>query len=334
MLPQSSQPKVTFSKPALTLEAQLDLMISRGLVVANRERALHYIRFIGYYRLSGYGLPFQDRTPGLPDHAFLPGATFEDILNAYLFDRELRLLLLDAIERIEVALKASISNTMCELEGPHWFLSADLFRETKRFTHAKLLESIRKDLRLIEKNGEVESAADVYIKHYFSKYNSPEYPPSWMLMEALTIGTWSKMFKHIKNQRAKDLIARPFGYDAVLIDSWMHSMTYVRNLCAHHARIWNRTFTITPTRYNPAKHIWREPDSKGNYTTKLYTVAGVIHLFLKKVSPESNWTDRLFEFIATHPHIPIEKMGFPPGWASDAFWEIHPKTLARFSDAT
>ena len=104
--------KQNYCKPALTIEQQIDLLVSRGLTIPDRDKALHYLNYIGYHRLSGYFLTFQQNAPGVESHSFKKGVTFKDILDIYIFDRELRLLVMDAIERIEVAFRACISNTI------------------------------------------------------------------------------------------------------------------------------------------------------------------------------------------------------------------------------
>ncbi|MBC2710151.1 MAG: Abi family protein [Desulfosarcina sp.] len=113
----------TYAKPALNLQRQLCLLQNNGLIVPNPDRALHYLRFIGYYRPSRYFPPFQKNT----DNQFNKDASFDHILNLYIFDRQLHLLVMDTVERVEVAVRTSISNTMSEQHGPHWYLDADLF---------------------------------------------------------------------------------------------------------------------------------------------------------------------------------------------------------------
>lgn len=114
--------KQIYCIPALTLDDQIDLLTERGLNVPNRDKARHYLRYTGYYRLSGYFLALQQHGSDVQPHTFMEGITFNDVLDIYIFDRELRLLVIDAIERIEVAFRACISNTMSENNGPLWFM--------------------------------------------------------------------------------------------------------------------------------------------------------------------------------------------------------------------
>ncbi len=122
-----------YNKPPLTIEEQIELLIERGLSVPDKERAVHYLRYISYYRLSIYARFFQ--YSGSTEHQFRSGTSFDDILTLYTFDRELRLLVIDAIERIEVALRGTISYEFSIVAGANWYANSDLFKETSRFCH-------------------------------------------------------------------------------------------------------------------------------------------------------------------------------------------------------
>ena len=117
-MPEHYPPKKRiFSKISLTPEQHIVLLKKRGLIFQDETRACHYLRFIGYFRLSGYFIPFQ--VPGDPQHTFLPQTTFDQALQVYIFDRKLRLLVMDAVERIEVAIRTTISDVMGLAYSPH-----------------------------------------------------------------------------------------------------------------------------------------------------------------------------------------------------------------------
>lgn len=201
--------KNNFNKPALSLDQQIDLLTAREFVVPDRQKALHYLRYIGYYRLSDYTLPFQQRIPGLPSHTFREGINFETILDLYIFDRGLRLLVMDAIERVEVAVRVAISNTMSEKYGPHWYMEKKFFRKSS--SHDKLLDEIRLQTRYTAKDGSPQhKKRETFIQHYFKKYQTPELPPSWMITEVLSIGTWSAIYSNLSECRDKKAICKPF----------------------------------------------------------------------------------------------------------------------------
>ncbi|AWB35850.1 Abi family protein [Orrella marina] len=110
-----------FNKPAFTDDQQLDQLIQRGVVCGDRAEALHYLGHINYYRLAAYWLPFE---ADHASHSFKPGTRFVDVLNLYIFDRELRLLVLDAIERVEVSVRTGWAYTLAHRYGPHAHLNA------------------------------------------------------------------------------------------------------------------------------------------------------------------------------------------------------------------
>jgi abortive infection bacteriophage resistance protein len=121
--PVSALPLVPFNKPPLNLPDQFGRLISRGLNVPDRATVAHYLSHIGYYRLSGYALSFQVGGTGPDRHDFKPGVTFDAILDRYVFDRKLRLLVMDAIERIEISVRAALSNVIAPRHGAHWYMS-------------------------------------------------------------------------------------------------------------------------------------------------------------------------------------------------------------------
>jgi len=305
----------TFSKPAISLDEQVALLKSRGLLIEDEAQAKHYLRNIGYYRLSGYGLVFQVDYNADGQHRFHPDASFEAILDLYVFDRKLRLHMLDALERIEVAARAAISHEMCALHGPHWYMDVAHFFDQSR--HAKFLNVAKKDLG----HGQGQGCADkadtrqVFIQHYYAKYDQPVLPPSWMAFEVLSFGTVSQVFNNLTRQNQKH-ISRSLNLDPSIFSSWLHAVSYTRNLVAHHSRLWNRTFTIAP---KPAKSLAAELQPNN----KLYAQAVVCQALLDEIAPGSHWAIRLAELMVEHPKVPLVKMGFPEDWKARSLWAKH-----------
>jgi abortive infection bacteriophage resistance protein len=302
-----------FTKPSLTLERQLDLLIDRGLIVSDRERALRYLSFIGYYRLSGYMLRFQVGGNEQDQHSFIGKVTFDEIIDDYVFDRHLRLLTMDALERIEVAVKAVTFNHLAEQFGPHWYLNPSVFRN--RGAHSRFVDEVH------EATGSFRDANSQrrtpFLNHYFQKYNSPPLPPSWMISEVLSLGTVSRAYRDLKHKNVQKAIMSKFGAPRIdVFESWLHSLTYCRNLCAHHSRLWNRAFTIQMK----AKNVWK-PHLGLDGTRKFYGMAVLITHLLGIVSPGSNWPGRLRTLLLhDYPEIPKGEMGFPERWDEDEFW--------------
>ena len=291
-----------FTKPALSAEQQIELWKSRGLIVENDKEAAHYLTFIGYYRLSGYALPLTCKIrPEI--HKFRDGATFSRILELYCFDRELRLLVMDAIERIEVAFRTCVSNALAAKYGPHWYLNTNCgcFDHVRDFHDfgKKVAEEVGFD----EFGSGKRRGRDVFIEHYFSKYTDPRLPPTWMIAEVLSITAWSKCFGNLRRGDQK-LISEKFGMNPEVMESWMHSLCYVRNLCAHHARLWNREFTIRPK-------IAHAYSKELGDNSKFFAQAFVIKVLLERISPGSRWWGRLEDHLLANRFVDRAAMGFP-----------------------
>lgn len=171
-----------FAKPPLSLSDQIALLERRGMDVPDRHKAEHYLRHISYYRLRAYWLPFEEPVAADGDHIFRARTSFEDVLSLYVFDRQMRLLVMDAIERIEVSLRAVWAHHMAMKYGSHGCL--DVLHYARSDHHTKALTS------LIE---EVERSRDTFVAHYKRKYGDPPLPPVWMAAEVLSLGQLSKM---------------------------------------------------------------------------------------------------------------------------------------------
>ncbi len=313
-----------FNKPAKTLDEHIALLKARGLCIPDEDRARHYLSNISYYRFSAYTRPFY--IPNETDHRFLPETTFDDILTLYIFDRELRLLLLDAIERIEVSLRAQMTNLLAERYGPHGYLDVTVFSDD--FDHQRLLQTLSRECS----GREVE----VFINHYRKKYlNAPEHPPVWMSMELLTFSTVSILFAKIREKSDRRQIENFYGWPFPVLRSWFRSLSDLRNKCAHHMRIWNRGFGVSALlpREKNRPVDWPEidhaipvcsdlhPNQTIDAQKRLYMHLVVIDCLIRVVCPESRWKARLLELIDRYPSVSRVHMGFPTDWQAEPFWQ-------------
>ncbi|ATU95542.1 hypothetical protein BLM14_26970 (plasmid) [Phyllobacterium zundukense] len=294
-----------FDKPALSIKQHIELLRERGLAITDEALAREYLRYVGYYRLSGYMLPFQKGGQGEDRHRFVNTPSFHDIVDLYTFDRKLRLLLLDAIERIEIALRAALSTVLAVDHGPHWYLDPTHF--DPRYDHGDFLERAKKDIGHNEPR-----RRDLFMAHYYDHYSNPPMPPSWMLFEALSFGPVSMAIKGLEKGNRKR-IAREFSIPEPAMKSWPHCLSYIRNLCAHHSRLWNRTFTIRP--FAPREFADDFADQG-----RIYAQLAVAQIFMKKISPMSQWSDRLQALLDEYPAITPARLHFPNRWQQRAVW--------------
>ena len=295
--------EMRFTKPPLSHDEQIDLLIERGLSIPDRDRARHYLTHINYYRLGAYWLPFE------ADHAtheFRPGVTFDDVLNLYIFDREFRLLLLDAIERIEVSVRTAWAYHMAHTHGPHCHLDRDNF--APRFDYARARTKLE---------GELARSQETFVRHLMQAYDEP-LPPIWALVEVMSFGALSIWFQNTKRRRDRNAVARQYGLDERILTSFLHHLTTVRNHCAHHARLWNREFTITPSipDHGP-RNLLESLEHDGN--RRIYNTLTLMLFFMNQLSPAHHWRDRLFRLIQDLG-VDVSEMGFPADWRSRPLW--------------
>lgn len=291
--------KVPFAKPALSPAALLAHLGARGLAVPHPVEALHALEYIGYYRLLIYMRPFQRTDPATGDRRFAVGTTFEDVLTLYNFDRELRLLCLDAVERIEVALRAAIVSQVAVAEGAHFHLEPTHFDRVSHFV--EFYQTTSREERHLA------------VKHYRKRYSSPELPPIWAVMEALTFGALSRLFSGLALRHRKAIALR-FGFDETVLSSWFRAVNLVRNICAQHGRLWNAPMHVDQPL--AAKKLRSEMIP----TDQLYARFVVLAALLEPIDPSSDWRQRLIKLVASQPSVPLAPMGMPPGWDARSFW--------------
>ncbi len=218
------------NKPATTYREQLDLLKRRGLLIGDEARAIHQLQHHNYYRLSAYRYPITAQ--GNPDE-FLPGTTFDDLWNLYDFDRTLRHLVSEAVKRVEISVRARWAYVLAHAHGPQAYEHAPVFRDSQRHTEA---------LRRLDE--ELRRSHEDFVSHYRKKYNMSR-PPIWAACEVMSFGLLSRFYENIKRNSDRKEMSTTYGLSPETLESLLQHCAYVRNICAHHSRLWNRRFTIT-----------------------------------------------------------------------------------------
>lgn len=288
------RPSTPYAKPALAPAALLAHLQNRGLDLPDPVAALDALEHIGYYRLLIYMRPLQQP----PRKRFVPGTTFQRVLDVYNFDRELRLLCLDAVERIEVALRVAIVSAVAVPHTPHFFLDPQHFERLDAF---------------VEFFQTASRARYLGIQHYRDTYGSPDLAPIWTIMEAITFGSLSRLYSGLRRHHRKAIALR-FGFDETILVSWFRSMNTLRNMCAHHNRLWN--FHMVVDQPKAAKRFRGEMAR----TDRFYARAIVLVALLDAVASGSGWKQRLIALIDRYPGVPTSAMGFPADWRSRGIW--------------
>lgn len=326
-----------YAKPWLSVADQLQQLIVRGMTVTDRPKALECLERIGYYRLSGYWFAFRERSEpccawdprvaGKPKHikparipleSFKPGASFQNAVDLYVFDKRLRLLAMDALERIEIALRVDISHTLGQSDA-FAYLKPDLFHASfaaeldQRSGLTRHHEWLHKHASLINRSKEE------FMRHNKEKYGLPV--PIWVACEVWDFGTLSTLFGGMK-EADQDRIAQGYGIgNGRTFASWLRSLNYLRNVCAHHSRLWNRNIVDQP-KLPPASEV---PSLAGFHgephrlARPFLLLCMAQHLMLQ-INPSSTWGGRLKELLLNrfppldHLGLNLFSMGVDPGW--------------------
>lgn len=293
----------SYTKPALSITDQLAQLQTRGMQFSNIPMAEHYLGHLNYYRLSAYWLPYESNHTL---HQFHPGTQFDNVINSYVFDRELRLLVLDAIERIEVSVRTQMTQALTLSYGSHPHLMPQLFHCPIRY--AQTVNKLKNDF----------DRSDEKFSEHFKKNYAEKLPPLWAAVELMTMGQISNWFANIKARQDRQTIAKAYGLDESILGSFLHHLTIVRNICAHHGRLWNRRFVFTiKIPKNPAKleqSLQQMPNHKNFYNTLVF-----LAYIMDVISPGNHWKCRLKDLLLRHS-INTTSMGFPANWDIKPVW--------------
>lgn len=298
----------TYSKPAQTPEQLLDKMKRQGLVVAPEDEAtaLRYLRYVGHYRLKGYWHHLVD-----PEKKCFPaGLTFEQIARRYELDRELRVLVMAALERLETAIRSVMANHLSLTHGPHWFLKPEIFKSTPRMDHHRLLQKIEE---------EVGRAKNDFVEHYRATYDDPYLPPSWAVSECVSFGFWSNTYQILLDRKDRKRICEQFKVDEESVfQSWIHALSVLRNIAAHHGRFLRTAFSVAPVDYRKQKITF--DDARREHKT-FFASATVIHYLLRAFDRHDEWKQDLKKLFSKYPEIDLKReLGFSGDWETRPGW--------------
>ena len=264
---------------------------------------MHTLQHVSYFRMKSYLMPLMDdkvlRT-------FKAGTSFEQAFELYKFDSRLRKLVAAELEKIEVSIRTQMAYTLAEEIDIYWF--SDITNFTNPAKHAMTIANLK---------GELVRSDDDQILRFKNTYSDP-FPPAWMTLEVSSFGTLSMLFKLLKPNLSKRKIANFYGISDSVFESWLHSIVYVRNICAHHSRLWNKTLRIQPLFPRKTTHTFISSPVRSD---RVYYVLCIIQYLLKTVNPSTSFALRLKALLAEFPNVDIAAMGFTKGWDKEVFWQ-------------
>ena len=315
---------MNYNKPPKTYSEHVTLWQSRGLTIPDTNKAISYFKNISYYRLSAYALQFQEEKDKFND-----GTEFKDILNLYRFDKELRMIVFSAIEQIEVSLRSRIVHILAHKYGSHWQDQKEIFtvREYVDAEGENRTKDVFSDTQKIIEDHCNSLHPERFIKHYKETYSSPDNPPSWMIIELLTIGQLSRLYSGLASKDDRKEIANTFNLYHTIFENWIHALTYGRNLCAHHSRFWNRDFVIQPTiPRGSLRSPWLTTAITNN--RRCFYFLSIVKYFLQEINPNNTFKRDIVNLFNKYPDTPIKFMGINVDdddnmfdWQNEPLWQ-------------
>jgi len=304
--------KVSYDKKPKSFKDQVLLLEKRKLIIANKRKAEKVLSSISYNRLSRYWFPFLKEPKD--DEIFKDGIEFDTIFRIYQFDSKLRTLIFNAIEQIEIAIRTQVIYHLShKYESGFWYENKDAF--TSFSSYLKFLKKI---------NDATNDTNEAYIKKYRGKYLQP-LPPSWKAFEIITFRTLFEIYKHLNSKECKQSVADHFDLPQHVFESWVDFIVYIRNICAHHARLWNRVMTIKPIwlkskNRGPWVDNWSDDDPQ-KIKHKTYVALCTIIFMMNKINPYNTFKKDVLDLIKDYPQIKTMDMGFPRGWGKQDLWK-------------
>jgi abortive infection bacteriophage resistance protein len=297
------------SKPARTIKEQIELLQARNMCFRQINNAPNFLSNISYYRLKGYWWEMQDDKV---NHHFTEGTYFEDVIDLYNFDRRFRLIVFNAIEKIEISLRTKMIYHLSLKFGAEWYLNQTLFEN--QLKHSEFVAKLSKDILI---------TSEVFIVNHLNNHPS-EPPESWKALELLTFGTLSKLYQNLKHQLPeKNIIATEFGLNNQKhLTGWLLTISFVRNIIAHHSRLWNR---VIINKYDWPKST---PTPILNYIPdnfqrrKIFPLLSAIIYLNNMINTGDKTKQELLELFCNYPNIKLNRMGFPKNWQNQPIWKL------------
>lgn len=301
---------LTFSKQSLTYMQQIQHLRAKGMIVPDAAVAGYWLRHVSYYRLSAYWLYFE-HPKGHKGPRFRSGTTFEHVTALYDFDRNLRRIVMRGTEHVEVALRGSWAYQLAHSGGPHAYLSSSLYRDRREFnsSRSKLQDAVRR-------------SSETYIDHYRRKYSEPKLPAVWMVAEMMSFGQLSRWYTNLRDRSLRNRIAAPLGLPETVLVPLVRHVTDMRNICAHHGRLWNRGFLHPPKLAHKPGDLNASLDlTSVQAPAKLYNGLTTIAHVIRTVAPDSTWSADVRRLILSSPTGDVASMGFPADWMDRPLWK-------------
>ena len=278
-------------QPPMTIDEQIENLKNIGLIVEDEEYAKRILNDISYFRLiKAYSLNLKTN-----EGRYRENITFQQLVDLYLFNANFRQIIFPEIEKIEINVRCRISNYFAEKYGVLGYLEADNFVNVKY--HQEFLKDVHEEIR--------RNSKAPFVKNFRMNYAGGMLP-IYALVEVFSFGTLSKFYKNMKNP-VKKTIAKSFGIGYTYLESWLESISYVRNICAHYGRLYNAKLSKTPM-------LYKEYSEAGIGNNRIFGVLLCLKHILKNDNHWNMFVDKIEILFDKYENVDITTMGFKENW--------------------
>lgn len=300
----ATQPTPSPPGPPTSISDQITRLKQRGMLFADLGMASQFLSNVGFYRLRGYLEPFVDHTASSNSHAFLANTSFENVIERYDFDRKLRILLLEAFNHIEVSIRTQWTYHLAYTQqgGELSHFDPQLFSKDYYVNLATLSRDYQQHGNRM---------------HHYQFANCP----TWVVAEVMSFGLLSRWYGDT-NKPVRQLVARHYQIDERILRTLLRHLAPIRNICAHHERLWDREF-ITKLTVPKRMGTFKDPRSFFNRqnNVKLYNSLVMMAHLARVITNSNEWQLHLVGLMDQYKSIPIDRMGFIPGWKDLDIWK-------------
>lgn len=278
-------------QPPMTIEEQVENLKDLGLIVTDEEYAKKILNDISYFRLiKAYSLNLKTK-----NGKYRENVNFEQLVDLYLFNANFRQIIFPEIEKIEINVRCRVSNYFADKYGVLGYLDANNFESVKY--HQEFLNDIQEEIR--------RNSKAPFVKNFRVNYEDGTLP-IYALVEVFSFGTLSKFYKNMKNSDKK-AIAKLFGIGYTYLESWLESISYVRNICAHYGRLYNAKLSKTP-------RLYKEYSETGIGNNRIFGVLLCLKHILKNDNHWNLFLDKVEMLFDKYENVDITTMGFKENW--------------------
>lgn len=275
-------------KKPKTFKEQIQILKSRNLTIDNDEEAICILKKINYYRLSAYMLTHKTKD-GIYD-----GISIQDVYSLYQFDKELRNLILPMLENIEIAFRAHISYLIAHKYGALGYKDGHNFKNGKY--HIGMLRNF---------DEEIHRSDEIFVTHYKSEYDGVF--PIWVVIEVTSFGVLSKMYNNLLDKDKDEIAKEYYNTKGEFVRTWLHSLSNIRNKCAHYGRLYNKNLTITPK-------LFKADRKKGIKNNTIFANIYIMGRLSRDKSEWEHFITKLAAIIEQYDVVDLKYLGFPSNW--------------------